>query len=162
MGRESQAEEAHFSCRSLWAPGNRCCTTILESFTNGAGEIQKTVRAYQKAIAPNVPIVHLHIGSLEEESGNTGQAIQHYERFLATWDLDPTMTDKVRNSPTLLRRAPERLMKTPVPQPSGNGALNFGSHPSLVFKTAHYFCEFQICPGYCTLAKGRNLYCQRL
>jgi tetratricopeptide (TPR) repeat protein len=69
------------------------------------GEIQKAARAYQKAIAPEMPIVHLHIGSLEEESGNTGQAIQHYERFLATWDLDPAITDKVRNNLTLLRRA---------------------------------------------------------
>jgi hypothetical protein len=54
-------------------------------------------------------LAHLHISSLEQESGNAEQAILHYEKFLAKWKqdagvtLDPDIANQVCQNLTYLR-----------------------------------------------------------
>jgi len=84
-------------------PGVYCNLGIIY---RQSGELLRARDAFDTAlrIAPDMPLLHFHMGHLEQETGNTGSAIRHFERFLSTWRQDPGVVLQVQQNLEKLRR----------------------------------------------------------
>lgn len=72
-----------------------------------SGEFIQARKAFDTALrmAPHMPLVHYPLGNLEQENGNSGSAIRHFEQFLSGWNRDPAMVHQVRQNLEVLRQA---------------------------------------------------------